>query len=211
MRYYIIILLLVFAGCKQKKKTTEQPAQRPTADTTTTTTQRPAPTIDSSLYSMSDSVLTALRNSDYTRIARYAHPIRGIRFSPYGYIDTAHHRVLFDRQIREAASHGALFNWGSFDGTGDPILLSLPDYFKRFVYDADFLHAKQRALNHFIGAGNSLNNLATIYPGCEFTEHYFPGFDPKYEGMDWKTLRLVYKREGPMIYLVGIVHDQWTS
>jgi hypothetical protein len=211
MRYYIIILLLLFASCKQKKKTTDQPAERSSQDTATTTQKPAIPTVDTSLYFMSDSVLTALRKSDYARLARYAHPIRGIRFSPYGYVDTISDRVLFDKQIRDAAGHKAVFNWGEFDGTGDPIVMTLPDYFKRFVYDADYLHAQQRSLNHFIGGGNSLNNLTAIYPGCEFTEHYFPGFDPKYEGMDWRTVRLVYKREGAVVYLVGIIHDEWTT
>jgi hypothetical protein len=36
------------------------------------------------------------------------------------------------------------------------------------------------------------------------------GFDPEYEGMDWRSLRLVFEKKNDIWYLVGIIHDQWT-
>jgi len=41
-------------------------------------------------------------------------------------------------------------------------------------------------------------------------EYHFPGFDKKYEGMDWASLRLVLIEAKDGWKLVGIVHDQWT-
>jgi hypothetical protein len=49
-----------------------------------------------------------------------------------------------------------------------------------------------------------------VYRGDSYSEFYFPGFDPKYDGMDWRALRLVFKKENEKLYLVGIIHDQWT-
>lgn len=212
MRYYFIILLSVMVSCKQKeKKTTDVTADKPVTDTIVTQQQPQNPTVDTSLYFISDTILTALKKGDIARMARFAHPVRGIRFSPYGYVDTVQDKIFFERQLVEGFNRNTVYNWGEFDGTGDPITMNISTYFKRFVYDADYLYAKQRALNHSIATGNSLNNLEAVYSGCEFTEHYFPGFNPKYEGMDWRTLRLVYKREGDMVYLVGIIHDEWTT
>jgi hypothetical protein len=42
-------------------------------------------------------------------------------------------------------------------------------------------------------------------------EYYFPGFDPQYEGMDWRSLRLIFLQDNDVWYLAGIVHDQWTT
>ncbi len=61
-----------------------------------------------------------------------------------------------------------------------------------------------------IGSSNSLNNLETVYNGCNFTESYFSGFDKKFEGMDWSSLRLVFKKHLDRFYLIAIVHDKWT-
>ncbi len=88
--------------------------------------------------------------------------------------------------------------------------MSIKNYFGKFVYDEDFLNAKQKSINEFLGSGNSLNNLREVFPGSDFTEFYFPGFDPKYEGMDWRTLRLVFKTENNRPWLIAIVHDEWT-
>jgi (p)ppGpp synthase/HD superfamily hydrolase len=41
-------------------------------------------------------------------------------------------------------------------------------------------------------------------------EYHFSGFDPKYEGMDWRSLRLVFEEKDNIWHLVGIIHDQWT-
>lgn len=43
-----------------------------------------------------------------------------------------------------------------------------------------------------------------------YVEYHFPGFEKKYEGKDWKSLRLVFEKKNDRWYLVGIVHDQWT-
>ena len=100
--------------------------------------------------------------------------------------------------------------WGEFDGTGDPIRMTLNNYLQRFVYDVDFIKPEKRTVNEFIGAGNSLNNLLSVYKDHDFTESHFSGFDKKYAGMDWKSLRLVFKERNKRFFLVAIIHDEWT-
>ena len=78
------------------------------------------------------------------------------------------------------------------------------------MYDADFLNAPEISLNKTVSKGNSLNNIDSVYKNCVYTEFYFPGFDKKYEGMDWKSLKLVFKKANNNFYLIAIVHDQWT-
>ena len=167
---------------------------------------------DSMLLKITQSILTTLKNKNYSAFANYIHPIEGIRFSPYGYIDTVHDLKLSKQKfISEAGKpEQVMMVWGAFDGTGDPIKMTLNNYMKRFVYDVDFSKPEKRKVNEFIGSGNSVNNLLSVYKDCDFTESHFSGFEEKYGGMDWKSLRLVFKNQNGKFLLVGIVHDEWT-
>jgi hypothetical protein len=64
--------------------------------------------------------------------------------------------------------------------------------------------------NIVIGKGNTLENIHEVYPDGVFVEFHFTGFNEQYDGMDWKSLRLVFEQDGGSWRLVGIVHDQWT-
>lgn len=165
---------------------------------------------DSVLIATTQEVLTAIQARDYPKLAAYFHPEEGVRFSPYGYIDTVHH-VHFTSQdfIKQSGEEGAI-SWGSYDGTGKDIQMSMGAYFDKFVYEVDFLNAEQLSVNEVLGKGNSLINIQEVYPGADFTESHFSGFEEKYGGMDWRSLRLVFKSEDGRPWLVGIVHDQWT-
>ena len=168
---------------------------------------------DSALRATTTAILTLLREKKYKDIVKYVHSTAGVRFSPYGYIDTVRDQV-FTRQALEQqlnSKDSLIQYWGAYDGSGDSINLTLPAYLGKFVYDVDFLNAEHTSVDSIMGMGNSLNNLAVVYKGDRFTESHFPGFDPKYSGMDWRSLRLVYRKENSTFYLVGIIHDQWTT
>lgn len=164
---------------------------------------------DSLVLKLTKQILTIIKANDYKKLANYIHPSFGVRFSPYAYISTDNIKLTADQFLLQSKTHDKL-DWGNYDGSGDTILLSVDEYFKEFVYDADFLNAEKTSLNKMLGSGNSLNNLGTVYKGCDYTESYFSGFDKKFDGMDWCCLRLVYKKYQDKIYLVAIIHDQWT-
>jgi len=167
---------------------------------------------DSILLKTTQHILVLLKAKNYIAFSNYIHPVEGIRFSPYGFVDTVHDIKLSKQKfINEAGKPGQnMIVWGKFDGTGDPIKMTLNNYMQRFVYDVDFVKPEKRIVNDFIGAGNSLNNLLSVYKNCDFTESYFSGFKKEYAGMDWKSLRLVFKERNGRFLLVGIVHDEWT-
>ena len=167
---------------------------------------------DSILLKLTKNILTNLKNKHYAAFANHIHPVDGIRFSPYGHVDTVHHlkfsRASFINQVNKGDLD--MITWGEFDGTGDPIKMTLNNYMRRFVYDVDFVKPEKLVVNEFIGTGNSLNNLLSVYKNCNFTESHFSGFEKDYQGMDWKSLRLVFKERNKRFFLVGIVHDEWT-
>lgn len=165
---------------------------------------------EKSLITLSAKILRCLKEEDYTCLAEFVHPKLGVRFSPYAYIDTTMDQLLSKKNLIALGKSQKRIKWGLDDATERPIKLSINNYIKMFVYDVDFLNAEKKAVNKFLGGGNSLNNLKEVYHGSDFAEFYFSGFDPKFSGMDWRSLRLVFKDYKKKSYLVAIVHDQWT-
>jgi phage terminase large subunit-like protein len=170
------------------------------------------PLRDSTLLALTKQVLSYLKTKKYDSLAQFIHAEKGVRFSPYAFIDTMHDKVISvellnrwtDKKKQEK------INWGNKDATGDPIISTIDEYVNSFVYDVDFSKADSTKVNQFIGGGNAQNNLLPIYPGHNFVESYFKGADKKMEGMDWRSLRLVFKYMDSKYYLVGMVHDEWT-
>jgi hypothetical protein len=193
------------AAAPRQQNDTPAPGVKPMTDSTLKMQ------VDTTLVNLSRQVLTLFKNKNYRQLASLIHPAWKIRFSPYGHVDTLHDQSLSAEQLLELADNQKVLRWGDSDGTGEPILLSFSDYVNKFVYDADFLNAKETSVNTVTSRGNTLNNLQDVYLDAAFTEFYFPGFDPKYDGMDWKSLKLVFKQDDKnKYYLVAVVHDQWT-
>lgn len=165
---------------------------------------------DSILLAATEEILKVIKDNDYQKLATYFHPKAGVRFSPYGYIDTASHVHFTAAEFIAQLEEDQPILWGSYDGTGQDIQMSLENYFGKFVYEVDFLNAEQVSVNEILGTGNSLINIDQVYPKSDFTESYFSGFEEKYGGMDWRSLRLVFRMSGDEPLLVGVVHDQWT-
>lgn len=167
---------------------------------------------DSTLLNLTKEILGVIKAGNYAELADYFHPVAGVRFSPYAYIDTTvdldFTKKTFYKQFKTKSSSKLV--WGYYDGSGDSISLSIRDYFRKFVYDVDFLKAEKTTLNESSSHGNTINNMAAVYEGLHYTESYFSGFDEKFGGMDWRALRLVYKEYNGKHYLVGIIHDEWT-
>lgn len=166
--------------------------------------------IESIVRASSAEVLALLKAKDMEKLSQAVHPDKGVRFSPYGYVNTETDLVFTVNEIRNLQSDHKVYVWGSYDGSGQPIELSFKDYYNKFVYDKDFQNAEETGYNKILGQGNSLINISDVYPDANFVEYYFPGFEPKYEGMDWESLRLVFEKKDSVWYLVGIIHDQWT-
>ena len=165
---------------------------------------------DSLILALTNQILTSIKSKDFKSFANFIHPVLGIRFSPYANIDTLKDVKLSADKFLDLLKKQNKIKWGSYDGSGDVIMLTAEKYFSKFVYNADYLNAEKKSVNTILGKGNSLNNLESIYNDCDFSESFFSGIDKQFEGIDWCSLRLVFKNYNNKYYLVGIVHDQWT-
>jgi hypothetical protein len=213
----IYILLVIAVACndsKNKKEDVEDKkpyiSTKPDSLIIDTVKQKKV-NKDTALLVLRKEVLTAIKNNDYNKFVTFIHPEQGVRFSQYGNVniktDIKFTGVDFLNKIKEKRTK---INWGNYDGSGDAILLTIEEYFKKFIYAADFLNAEKVSINQKNGKGNSINNIVEIYKPCDFVESHFTGFDKSLGGMDWQSLRLVFKKYNDKYYLVGVVHDQWT-
>ena len=163
---------------------------------------------DDELLSCAKLVLRCLKDRDFVQLASFVHEDKGVVFSPYAYVDTDAFR-LTAAQVKELKLADE-FTWGVYDGSGDPMVLSVEDYFDRFAYRCEFAEAPQTAVDKLIKTGNTYSNLEKAFPDAHFVEYHFPGFEPEYEGIDWASLRLVFEKVGEVWMLVGVVNDCWT-
>lgn len=234
----LALALSVLGGCKSSesnnKITSDSPVNAPAAthpaverqpETTTvepnvdssqqTATDQINPKVDKSdnkqqqITQLAKEIESQLASHNYQAITPYIHPIKGVRFSMYAYVQKDSDKVFNQAQFEQYLQASRVkFTWGAKDGTGDIYLTSLPDYLADWVDNAEY-DPKSASFNEFQGSGNSLNNLKAAYPNADFVEFYFPG-TKQYEGIDWRSLRLVFETYQGQYYLVGIINDQWT-
>jgi hypothetical protein len=165
---------------------------------------------DQAVLNQAAEVIAALKDKDMAILSGYVHPVMGLRFSPYAYVQDSN-LVFSADKVAGLINDNTVYTWGASDGSGAPIDFSFPDYYAKFVYDVDFANAPQLALNHRLGVSTSIDNSLDFYSSAMIVEYYYPGFDPSLGGMDWRSLRLVFMQDNHTWYLVGIIHDQWTT
>lgn len=143
----------------------------------------------------------------------------GVRFMPY-------YRTEATDQILTATAFESDFilqnppvrNWGTQDGSGDPIMLHIRDYFGRYVWDFPYHSNATVTLissnSDFHSQGNLINNLLGSFPQPQYriVEYHQPGTNPAYNGMDWTSLMVILKDAGGgnQWTLVGLAHGSWT-
>ncbi len=226
----LVFLMSLVAGCSSatiEAVSTSSPTALPSLQFSQPTspsvelafTPNPAPTIaptalpnspQQAVIDKAFSVVTALKDRDLVQVAAYVDPLKGLRFSPYATVKDGD-QVFTADTVTGLFDDTSVYTWGNYDGTGEPINLAFSDYYAKFVYDEDFANPAQLSLNHRLGTGNSIDNIQEYYPRAMVIEFFFPGFDAQFEGMDWRSLRLVFVQENSDWYLAGIIHDQWTT
>lgn len=151
------------------------------------------------------------KNENYDSIAKYIHPTENLRFSPYNFVDTKNDKYFSGETFLLLVKNPVPILWGKYDAAGDTIFKNWEQYNSKFVFDVDFSRPEKLSINKSFAKGISIDNLADTYKKAQFAEAYFSGFDPKYKGLDWSALKLVFKKHNNKWYLVGVIHNQWTS
>ena len=213
----LLLCLSLAIACSSTQSRPSSPAQAVTVQEADASDSQPEPAVEqtptddavTSVEQLIAQARSAIAAGDMTALSKLAHPTQGIRFSPYAHVEMQSDIVLRAAELARAKASADKRTWGSFDGTGDPIRMTFAEYFERFVSIPGITSAKH-AVNEPIQTGNTINNIADAYPNASFVEFHHPGSDPRYDGMDWSSLRVVFVQEGRTFFIIGLVHDQWT-
>ncbi|HOA41096.1 MAG TPA: hypothetical protein PKM10_06560, partial [Halanaerobiales bacterium] len=157
-----------------------------------------------------EELIQAIKNRDGEKIAEFVHPVKGVRFTPYTYVSPEGDVVFSREEMKNFFADTDLYLWGYYDGIGSEIRLKPAEYYEEFIYSADFINAPEVGYNEVLSSGNMLENQFDVYDNPIIVEYYFPGFNPEYDGMDWRSLRLVFEEYEGNWKLTGIIHNQWT-
>lgn len=175
-------------------------------------TPTPGPTVDpeTAVLGNSASIVQALSNRNMATVAEMAHPIKGVRFTPYVFIQDSDATFMPDT-LAQLMRDPIVYRWGVYQGEGGFIDDDFTTYFESFVYDEDYQNAEQQSLNEPLGQGSMIDNSQTYYTDPMVVEYHFSGFDPQFGGLDWTSLRLVFEEYQGKWMLVGIIHAEWTT
>lgn len=158
----------------------------------------------------SDKLINAIKNKESEVLSAFIHPVKGLRFTPYTNVSLKGDVVFSGEKMRKFFEDQQVYLWGHYDGTGDEIRLTASKYYDKFIYSEDFTAAEKVGYNEVLSSGNMLENQFDVYENPIVVEYYFSGFNPDYQGIDWKSLRLVFEEYEGSWKLVGIIHNQWT-
>lgn len=162
------------------------------------------------LLARSLQVMNYIKIKDFQGLSTYVHPSKGVRFSPYFFVDEENHQSFTAQEIAGISQHTDVLTWGTQDGTGNPIELNFSDYYDRYIYDNEYVNPHLIGVNNPIGQGNITDNVTSVYADGKYVEYHFKGFNQEHDGMDWRSLRLVFEKNEDTWYLVGVVHGEWT-
>lgn len=225
MRWFVIGLVLIFiiTGCSAGQNSANLANFKSNNATSEVTsqpqTEQPAATQEQDgnnegkdvvVADLAQEVILLIKEKNFEDLSLFVHPDKGVRFSPYGHVNVLTDRVYTAKELSKALSDTATYNWGSLDGSGDPINLTFEEYYQKFIYDKDFAKPTKIAYDTVIGKGNTLINYEEVYPNTRLVEYHFPEFDKQYDGMDWESLRLIFEEKDGAWYLIAVIHDQWT-
>lgn len=152
-------------------------------------------------------ILAAIRAQDYVALSEVVHPEYGILFSPYPTVNLSSDRCLTAAQVSDFSRDFSKYIWGTYDGTGEPIDLTVQDYLSRFVLDAEF-EKGTIAVNAIQHTGNALENLEEVFDGCRYVDFYLPASEA--DGLNWRSIHLVFEEYKGRLFLTAIIHSEYT-
>ncbi|MCL1919082.1 MAG: hypothetical protein FWG14_12390 [Peptococcaceae bacterium] len=158
------------------------------------------------LQDQANLILRHLKERDFEKLSLLISKERGVIFSPYSYV-TERCVVFTADQVKDLKLTDE-FLWGAFDGSAEPMDLSVNEYFERFVYNREFLQAPRISVDQIIQTGNTKSNLDDFFPNTHFVEYNFPPYPD--DAVLWDSLRLVFEKVEDQWMLLGVVHDCWT-
>ncbi|NUP12872.1 MAG: hypothetical protein HOW73_43085, partial [Polyangiaceae bacterium] len=159
--------------------------------------------------------LDALDKKDASGLAALAHPERGIRFTPFGIVDSKRDVVLHTAELKRAFSDPTVRTWGHMGESDQRIRMTFSQYRDRFLYDRDYAKLRAAQPDTTDTFEGRIWNVAAIrdalreaYADGTGSEYRSP--PPKGDDLDWRVLRVICAPHDGNHYVVGIISNEWT-
>jgi len=169
-------------------------------------------TQNAALATLAYSVLEYIRDDDFTALSSVVHPELGVVFSPYTTIDLSTDRQFSVSQIAALGSDNTRYIWGVHNGTGEPIEMTPAEYIEVYIPAETYIEASIVGINQVIRSGNALENIKVVFPDVRFVDFHLPGEESDTQSDNtWSSLRLGFEEYDGSLWLIAIVHSQWTA
>ena len=89
----------------------------------------------------SEKVISLIASRNFTELADYVHPEKGLRFTPYTYVRVEKDVVFTKKQLSNFFDNDKEYIWGHYDGSGREIKLTPKEYYHQFIYTKNFINA----------------------------------------------------------------------
>ena len=155
-------------------------------------------------------VAACIQADDFAGLSAWIHPEKGVMFTPYSTVDPERDLTFTAAEVAGFATDKKLYLWGLTDAEGAPIQMTALDYMHRYVGGFDYSHAPMTSVGIVLKTGNSVENVAEAYPGSTFVELHIPQIDPKLEGFDWSSLKVVFEENQGRLKVIALIHSEWT-
>ncbi|MEO8637420.1 MAG: hypothetical protein ABI430_00775 [Candidatus Taylorbacteria bacterium] len=154
-------------------------------------------------------VLVAFKNKDYQKLENLTSS-DGLSWNEVPNLDLTKNDILTS-EISNIPNNPQKYLFGYTDGKGDPIYLTISEYLSIWIYNHDYASAPEVGVNKILdGGSNSVNTILQDSGNRTVVAYHFKGFDPKFGGMDWTTLYLVFDLQNGEYKLRGIAKNNWT-
>ena len=156
-------------------------------------------------------VAVCIKDDDFAGLGRWIHPEKGVRFTPLSTVDTNSDRSFSSAEVASFATDKQLYLWGVTNGDGAPIQMTPLDYVRRYVGDRDYSLAPVTSVGIVNKTGTRAENVSAVFPEPDyvFVELHIPQLDPKWEGMDWSSLKVVFEDHQGELKVVALIHSEW--
>lgn len=157
-------------------------------------------------------LLSLVARADYAALSARACDRGALAFAPYARnLSRLHLSRLEAAELRRFASIDRLYEWGRYDGSGEPIRLTPLAYHQRFVWDIDY---RTRALPQRMGVDqlrtdSDLAAVAQAFPGAEAIVYRYPGAE-RLDRKDARELILVGRTRPQGWCLLALAHSEDT-
>lgn len=152
-------------------------------------------------------VLESIRDQDFAALSSYVDPEEGVTVTPFSTVSFSNDVRLSAQEIGGAAGGDTDYIWGVTPSEGEPIRLTIPEFFSSFLWDADYANAPEIGIDTVLYTGNAQENVADAYPDCQFVDFCLASQGE--DNLEWSSLKLVFSQKDGQWKLVGIVHSKW--